>query len=295
MPAVMKIMRKPKGVGCEVKTIADVASGIMINLEINEGKEAMKEKRWQRELGAGTATTLRLSEPWHGSGRIVCGDSWFASVKTAVQMHQIGLFFTGIVKTAFTKFPLKSLVAHCPQECGSTVTGTATEDGIEIIAHGWRDRKVHTFVSTCGTTLSGTPAKKRRYDADGKVSYKEVQRTKLAEEYYDGAPALDVHNHIRQDGISLETVWRTDRWHHRFFASMFGIIETNAFLAFNYFRSSGQKAEHSAFTCNLALQLIKNPWQSTVLCPQITPAQEVTTTNTGSHGLAALSSKSDRQ
>ena len=296
MPTVMKIKRKPKGVGCEVKTLADVASGIMVNLEINEGKEAMKEKRWQRELGAGTATTLRLSEPWHGSGRIVCGDSWFASVKTAIELRRKGLFFTGIVKTAHRMFPLKALGVHCPLERGSTVTATAVEDGIDIIAHGWRDRKVHRFVSTCGTTLQGTPAKKRRYDDDGKVFFKEVQRTKLAEEYYDGAPALDIHNHIRQDGLSLETIWRTERWHHRFFAAMFGIIETNAFLAFNYFRTSGQKAEHSAFTHNIALQLIKNPWQSMLLSPEIPPIhQNVATTNTGNHVLASLSANSDRQ
>ena len=198
------------------------------------------------------------------------------------------------MKTAYTNFPLSVLSANCPLERGSTVTGTATGDGIDIIAHGWRDKKVHTFVSTCGTTLIGTPAKKRRYDTDGKVFYKEVQWTKLVEEYYDGAPAVDIHNHIRQDGLSLETVWRTERWHHRFFAAMFGIIETNAFLAFNYFRTSGQKVEHSAFTHNLALQLIKNPWQSTV---PYAPAQheEVTLTNPGNHVLAALSSKLDRR
>lgn len=56
MPAVIKTKRKPKGVGCEAKTVADVLSGIMIGIEINEGKMAMQEKKWQKELGAGTAT-----------------------------------------------------------------------------------------------------------------------------------------------------------------------------------------------------------------------------------------------
>ena len=66
---------------------------------------------------------------------------------------------------------------------------------------------MHRFVSMCGTTLQGSPAKKRRYDDDGKVFFKEVQCSKLTEEYYEGAPALDIHNHIRQDGLSLETIW----------------------------------------------------------------------------------------
>ena len=48
-----------------------------------------------QQLGAGTATTLWLSEPWHGSGGIACGDSWFASLKTAVRLRQRGVFFIG--------------------------------------------------------------------------------------------------------------------------------------------------------------------------------------------------------
>lgn len=63
MPAVIKIERKPKGVGCECKTIADVVSGKMIGLEINEGKAAIQETKWQKELEAGTVTSLRLTRP----------------------------------------------------------------------------------------------------------------------------------------------------------------------------------------------------------------------------------------
>ncbi|CAG4949359.1 unnamed protein product [Parnassius apollo] len=84
MPAVMKIKRKPKGVGCEVKTACDSNTNIMMRLEINEDKEAMSTKKWQREFGAGTTTTLRLTEPWHGSGRVIVGDLWFASNKYGV-------------------------------------------------------------------------------------------------------------------------------------------------------------------------------------------------------------------
>ena len=43
LPRVIKIKRKPKGVGCEAKTIADALSGIMIGIELNEGKEECKK------------------------------------------------------------------------------------------------------------------------------------------------------------------------------------------------------------------------------------------------------------
>ncbi|CAG5028177.1 unnamed protein product [Parnassius apollo] len=41
MPAVMKIKRKPKGVGCEVKTACDSNTNILMRLEINEGADTL--------------------------------------------------------------------------------------------------------------------------------------------------------------------------------------------------------------------------------------------------------------
>ena len=46
MPHKTKIIRKPKGVGCEIKNLADGRTGVMLQLEIHEGKEAMGNKDW---------------------------------------------------------------------------------------------------------------------------------------------------------------------------------------------------------------------------------------------------------
>lgn len=257
MPTVIKIKRKPKGVGCEIKSIADASTNIMLGMEINEGKDAMIKKKWQKELGAGTATTLRLTKPWHGSGRVVCGDSWFASVKTAVTLMKHGLFFAGVVKTAHTAFPLKQLTTLCPTNKGQHISATAEKDGVALNAVAWRDRKVHSFVSTCGTTLAGEPAKKKRYDDNFKLYHKAIDRPKLVAMYHDGAPSIDVHNHLRQDGLALEQVWRTDNWHHRVYACVFGIMETNAYLAFSNFCCGLDTITHSGFTTRLAEQLIR--------------------------------------
>ncbi|KAG8246074.1 hypothetical protein J6590_093058 [Homalodisca vitripennis] len=233
MPAVMKIKRKPKGVGCE-------------------------------DFGAGTATTLRLTEPWHGTGRIVVGDSWFSSVKTSIQLRE-----RGMVKTAYRNYPLKQTVLMCHKEKGSFISATASSENVDLICVGWRDRKVHTFVGACSTTLPGKPCTKKRYDDDGKPYTKEVARPKLVD-YFMGAPVIDIHNHIRQDGLALETVWQTQQWHHRMFACIFGIMETNAFLAYNLHRPALEKKSHSDFTKALALQLIKNQFG---LPPETRPAE----------------------
>ena len=46
MPHVTKIIRKPKGVGCEIKNIACALSKIMLRLEIGKGKAAERSKKF---------------------------------------------------------------------------------------------------------------------------------------------------------------------------------------------------------------------------------------------------------
>ena len=108
MPHVTKIKRKPKGVGAELKDAACSQTQVIIALEIQEGKEEMATKKFMQEWKkASTAQVLRLTEPWHGSGRVINADSAFASVTTAEACRKYGLHFTGLVKTATTKFPMK--------------------------------------------------------------------------------------------------------------------------------------------------------------------------------------------
>ncbi len=45
-PAVMKIHRKLRGVGCEVKNATDSVTNIMISVKVNEGNDTMLLKKW---------------------------------------------------------------------------------------------------------------------------------------------------------------------------------------------------------------------------------------------------------
>ncbi len=48
----------------------------------------------------GTAVARRQFAPWAGSHRVVCADSYFASVSTAEALIDMDLKFIGVVKTA---------------------------------------------------------------------------------------------------------------------------------------------------------------------------------------------------
>eukprot|EP00962_Isochrysis_galbana_P061441 scaffold37325_cov309-Isochrysis_galbana.AAC.1 len=67
----------------------------MLHIEICEGKLRHIDQKHYHEFGHTTATTLRMTEPWHGSGRVVFGDSWFAGLKTARELLERGMHFIG--------------------------------------------------------------------------------------------------------------------------------------------------------------------------------------------------------
>lgn len=106
LPHVTKIKGKPRGVGAEMKAACDGESNIMLQLEIMEGAERQKLKKYHTDCGSGTSITMRLCDPWKGTGRTVIADSAFSSVKTLQSLHEeLGLFFIGMVKSASTGYP----------------------------------------------------------------------------------------------------------------------------------------------------------------------------------------------
>ena len=133
LPHVSFVPRKPEPVGLELKTLADTESGVMLCLEMCEGKEAMSSKKYRPDLGSSVATTRRLVEDSgiSGTGRIVCGDSWFASLKTAAELMNDGVYFIGNVKTAHSCFPkqhLQSLVGEGTTRGDHAVMTAKVED-----------------------------------------------------------------------------------------------------------------------------------------------------------------------
>ena len=65
----IKIIRKPRPIGNEIKNLSDVMSNIVLNLELYEGKGIISGKDFVKKYGATTAITLPLTQPYHGTGK----------------------------------------------------------------------------------------------------------------------------------------------------------------------------------------------------------------------------------
>ena len=105
MPHKTKVARKPEGVGAEMKSLACGETGILLKLDIMEGKEANQRKDYAQLYGEGTAVTLRLTQEYYGTGRVFHADSAFSSVKTLLALQERGLHFMGMVKNSTQRVP----------------------------------------------------------------------------------------------------------------------------------------------------------------------------------------------
>ena len=104
-PWLCHLKNKPQPVSFMLKTMADCDTGVIIKIELQEGKEEMKLKRFSDTMKPSTAVVRRLLEDYEGSGRTIFGDSWFTNMNTIEMVRSIGNFYVGMVKTGHAGIP----------------------------------------------------------------------------------------------------------------------------------------------------------------------------------------------
>ena len=165
--------QKPEN-GYELKTAAGGKGGIIIRIENVVSAEDTALKDFESEPLHGTAVTLRLLQPWFHTNRVVCADSYFASVHTADLLYEKGLRFTGAVKTSTKKYPMKYLSHLEIAEKGEHVTLVSKPiAGPHLMPVMWVDRDRRYFISSVGTTNGGTPIYRERWRTRHGVTRKE--------------------------------------------------------------------------------------------------------------------------
>ena len=178
-------------------------------------------------------------------GRVVLGDSWFASFQTAKAMRdELSLYFVGNIKTAHKDFPLEQMRWDLSDTARGdhTVYKLAGENGPRFKCHAvaWNDHHFKTFICTAGSSEAGTQAKRKRHDLDGRTSFKHVKRCKVLQDYYEGCGKIDQHNAHRQGTLKLEKMWKTKKWNARVTVSVLSSCLVDAFLCWErYFPSDG--------------------------------------------------------
>lgn len=82
-PFVVAEQATPNWMDVEDRSMRDIR-GVCVFMELAKRNVDIQFKKWHDEFGATTACTLRCTQTWHNTGRIVIADSWFGSVRTAL-------------------------------------------------------------------------------------------------------------------------------------------------------------------------------------------------------------------
>lgn len=254
------IPRKPQPLGHQLWTVVDCESGCLVNYELNEGKEVTRERKWFAEYGATTATTLRVTQPFHRSWRVIFIDSWFQSIKTAIMLFTFGLYSCGIVKTNHKNYPRNELEEQCPQVGGGLSAAHASIESdagpFTLLAGQWRSTSHHkvTFLATCFSFAMA--ANKFIFTK----SRREVDQPVMAEQWYKNYGKVDAFNHTMVgDG---DQGWDSalelkDRRNFPLFTGLLSLIDANMFIAMKHFYD--YKGTHVDFRRELTNVLLFNP------------------------------------
>jgi Transposase IS4 len=154
------IDRKPENC-CEIQNAGCAKSGIILRLWLvkTAEEEAFHATESADGLLHGTKILMYLIVPWHFSDRMVCADSYFASVGAAEELPQMRMRFLGVVITSTKKFQMNYLSNKELHERGDR-RGLITKDHDgtpRLIAFVWMDRDRRYFIVSGSSLEEGTP------------------------------------------------------------------------------------------------------------------------------------------
>ena len=214
-------------------------------------------------LPHGTQVLAELVYPWGNTDRIVCADSYFASVASAQHLKTMGLRFIGVVKTATKKIPMAWLQRVELRNCGD-VKGLVAKDekGIpKYLSFVWVDRDRRYFISNASSLEPGIPYARNRLrqvvpgQPPEMVNFA-VPQPKAAEIYYSACGKIDQNNRVQQDDIKLEKKFETKDWSMRVNSSIFSLICVDTWYVYKGCTESSEDID--SFVYGLAEEMIDN-------------------------------------
>ena len=205
----------------------------------------------------------RLVEPWSGSGRIICADSYFASVTAAERLLEMDLKFIGVIKTATKKFHMTYLSSRELSCRGQRVcmVNKYRDGSVKLMALMWMERERRYFISTTSHAEEGAAYHRIRWrqtEAGAKRVKLTVPQPKVCEIYYSACAQIDRHNRCRQDDLDLEKKVGTKDWSFRVNCSLLSMVIVDSWLLYSGAQGSRYHLGQRQFYETLATELIDN-------------------------------------
>ena len=106
-PALTHSLCKPANASFMIKTMTNGTCGIIIRMELQEGKKAVKKMMFSDVMKPATAVVRRMLVGFESGGRVVTADSGFTNMNTLKAVKATRNYYVGIVKTGHAGIPKK--------------------------------------------------------------------------------------------------------------------------------------------------------------------------------------------
>jgi hypothetical protein len=173
----------------------------LLYLELQRGKVGMVTQKYQQELGAIAACTLRLAEgcitPGDDHCHTIQGDTWFGSVKAAAELGGKGFWAVLQVKNNKGLFPkayVEEALEDAPGGVRVVLKGTAPNN-IELIALGYQHSTKTALFSVATTNTRPWKESQMKYTDDhGNVCVCLVERPDIISKFFADSKSIEKHN-----------------------------------------------------------------------------------------------------
>jgi Transposase IS4 len=193
LPMYIAIDRKPEN-GCEIQNAACAKSGVMLRLRLvkTAEEEATHTMEGADGLLHGTKILKYLILPWQFSDRMVCADSYFASVGAAEEFRRMRMRFIGVVKTATKQYPMAYLSNIELHERSDRRWVVARDpDGTpRLLAFVWMDRNRRYFIASGSSLLVDC------WRVYSKLSFNKVNKIEVQKDFYAHLAAEMIDNNF---------------------------------------------------------------------------------------------------
>ena len=154
--------------------------------------------------------------PLVNTDRIVCADSYFASVPASEELWNHGLCFIGVIKTATRKFLmeyLSNIQFHNQGDMCGLLTRPVDRTNPVLGAFVWMDRNRRYFICTGGSMEKGRTYTRTRWrqeepapNADPNMVELTIPQSITVEIYYSACGQIDRHIGAAKKFLTLKTV-----------------------------------------------------------------------------------------
>jgi Transposase IS4 len=241
-PGYMFVPRKPHPFGNEYHSVACGKSRLMWGIELVEGKDAPAgvPKEFAERGGSTVGLLLRMMKPFFYTGMCLVLDSGFCVLKGLIELRKVGIFAAAVIKKR-RYWPKHidgdAIAAHFTDKAvGDFDVWPGRLENIPFGVYCMKEPDyVMALMATYGSDELCQETQRTASSQGGQTTTHSFRYTELFHNHFAFRNAVDAHNQLRHQPISLEVIWATKRWANRVFAFLLAVTEVNVKLAVEHF------------------------------------------------------------